>query len=266
MLDGERAVSMPDELATEEPLTIRLLAAGRQRDIAVTLRTPGADEELAAGFLFCEGVVSRPQELLRLTATRAEESGGTTAVVAELSSGIDPGRAPLERHFFIASACGLCGRASLDGLRAPWRARPGVPRVPLDVLYSLPARLRRGQDVFQATGGLHAAALFTPSGELAAGREDVGRHTALDKLIGWGRLGGRLPFAEGIVLVSGRASYEVAQKCLAAGAPIVCSVSAPSSLAVAVARENGLTLVGFLRDRRLNVYAGEERISGLGPR
>jgi FdhD protein len=170
----------------------------------------------------------------------------------------------LERHFLTTSACGVCGKATLDSLRADGLEQlAGGPVVEARVLSELPARLRAAQEVFATTGGLHAAALFDRAGELVALREDVGRHNAVDKVIGWALGTGRIPLTESIVLVSGRASFEILQKCLVAGAPVVCSVSAPSSLAVDVARDFGMTLVGFLREERFNVYAGPDRIASL---
>jgi FdhD protein len=262
MFEGDGVTPFPDELATEEPLEIRLATAAGLRPVAVTLRTPGADEELAAGFLYAEAVIARRTDLAGLSAGRAG-TGATVGgqVTVRLAPGIEPDLAPLERHFTTTSACGLCGKASLDALllgKNP--ALPAGPRVSPALLYGLPDKLRAAQGVFQSTGGLHAAGLFSPIGELLAVREDVGRHNAVDKLVGWALLTDRLPFHDRILLVSGRAGYEIVQKALVAEAPIVCAVSAPSSLAVSLARRFGITLVGFLRPGRLNVYSGIERI------
>ena len=184
----------------------------------------------------------------------------------DLRHGVLPDLVALERHFYTTSACGVCGKASLEALKI--RGAPTVaagPVVDPAVLRSLPQKLRAGQGIFAATGGLHAAALFDAEGTLLALREDVGRHNALDKLVGWALLEGRLPLRGQVVVVSGRSSFEILQKSLLAGAPMVCSVSAPSSLAVALAREFGLTLVGFLRGERFNVYAGPERVGTSVP-
>lgn len=270
MLDGGRAQRMPDELATEEPLEIALGTDEGYRTVAVTMRTPGADEELAAGFLFAEGVVGAAADIRAIRrpidpATGPLEGG----IVVELRAGLRPDLAPLERSFYTTSACGVCGKASLKALLPPRLVRlaPG-PAIGREVLLSLPEKLKRAQGVFQATGGLHAAALFDPAGSLLAVREDVGRHNALDKLLGWALLGGRLPLSRGLVLVSGRASWEIVQKCLMAEVPLVCAVSAPSSAAVSLARQFGITLVGFLRGGRYNVYAAPERLrlDGFPPR
>ena len=256
-----------DRLATEEPLEIRLLAGRSRRTAAVTMRTPGADFELAAGFLHGEGVVAGSEDIVGMSYCTDPDVDGEqrfNIVNVALAPHVDPDLAPLERHFLTTSACGVCGKASLDALRvrsAPLAA--ASPRIDPATLTGLPGRLRAAQGLFEVTGGLHAAGLFDAGGDLVAAREDVGRHNAVDKLLGWALLAGRLPLAESIVLVSGRASYEILQKCLAAGVPVVCSVSAPSSLAVSLAERVGMTLVGFLRGERFNVYAGAPRIAGL---
>jgi len=280
-----------DEIATEEPLEIRLTAglqergasvpvfsrrgqAASQRTVAITMRTPGADFELAAGFLYGEGIVRSREEILRISHSEdadLDEDKRYNIVQVDLRAGVLPDLAALERHFYTTSACGVCGKASLESLKirgAP-RIAPG-PIVEPAVIRSLPEKLRAGQGIFAATGGLHAAALFDAEGNLLALREDVGRHNALDKLVGWALVEGRLPLSHHIVMVSGRSSFEILQKSLMAGAPMVCAVSAPSSLAVALAREFGLTLVGFLRGERFNVYTGLERVrvtvpAGEGP-
>lgn len=254
-----------DALATEEPLEIRLLAGGVRRTVAVTMRTPGADFELAAGFLYGEGVVTTRDEIetIRYCVDAELDAAQQYNIVnVALRRETLPELGALDRHFYTSSACGVCGKASLEALRlrAFSEAAPG-PQVPTDVLFGLPQTLRAGQGLFDATGGLHAAGLFDPAGRLLALREDVGRHNAVDKLIGWALLGGRIPLHDQILLVSGRASFEIVQKCLVAGVPILSAVSAPSNLAVDLARAFGLTLVGFLRGERCNIYAGGERIS-----
>lgn len=261
---GEEREEASDLLVTEEPLEIRLRAGGAERTVAVTMRTPGADEELALGFLLAEGVLDGPEEVLRCEVLEdpwAEAGRPSNVLALELRRGSLPDLANLERHFFASSACGVCGKAGIANLRLRITARlPSGPAVLRRLLFSLPERLLAAQSLFAKTGGLHAAALFDAAGELLALREDVGRHNALDKLVGWASRAGRLPLCESILLVSGRASFEILQKALVAGIPIVASVSAPSSLAVDLAREFGVTLVGFLRGERCNVYAGEERL------
>lgn len=260
-----------DLLATEEPLEIRLRTGDSSRAVAVTMRTPGHDAELAAGFLAGEGVIEDPGRIRRIAHVFAPDETpgpegspmGSNVIEVELAGGPEPELRSLERHFFATSACGVCGKAGLEALRfrVPGQAPPG-PVVSAELLGELPARLRAAQGLFEATGGLHAAALFDAVGTLLAVREDVGRHNALDKLIGQAFLTGRLPLHDHLVMVSGRSSYEILQKCVVAGVPLVCAVSAPSSLAVELAERFGVTLVGFLRGDRFNVYAAPERIAG----
>jgi len=254
-----------DRTATEEPLEIRVRAGGASRTVAITMRTPGHDFELAAGFLYNEGVIDGVDAVRGISYCldgSIPQDQQYNVVNVDLAAQALPALDALERHFTMTSACGVCGRAQLDALEERGLTPLGdAARVDAATLTALPARLRAAQGVFEKTGGLHAAGLFTPDGELVALREDVGRHNALDKTIGWGLLGKRLPFEDRVLLVSGRASYELVQKALVARIPIVCAVSAPSSLAVDVARRFGLTLVGFLRGDRFNIYAGEERIT-----
>jgi len=227
------------------------------------MRTPGNDFELVAGFLFDESIVHSREEIASVTycldpGTDPEQRYNVVSV--ELR-GAPRDLTRFERHFTMSSACGVCGRAQLDALRE-LGVRPlddGV-RVSAELLFRLPQRMRDAQRVFASTGGLHAAALFDERGDVVAVREDVGRHNAVDKLVGWGFLDGRLPFARSVMLVSGRAGYEILQKSVMARIPVVCSVSAPSSLAVQLAKEFNVTLVGFLRGERANVYAASERI------
>lgn len=253
-----------DELATEEPMEIRLVAQGGRRTVAVTMRTPGNDFELAAGFLFGEGVIGRREDVVQISycldpGIDAAQQYNIVNVTLRQDAALD--LAPLERHFFTSSACGVCGKASLEALQVRnCPVIPSGPAIPIDVLYGLPDKLRQAQGVYQKTGGLHAAALFDSRGDLIAVREDVGRHNALDKLVGWAFMEGKLPLSQYILLVSGRSSFEIMQKSLAAGIPVVCAISAPSSLAVDLARDFGMTLVGFLRDERCNVYTSFERI------
>lgn len=270
-----RAEADDDRVAVEEPLEIRLRAGGEQRILALTMRTPGDDLDLARGFLFAEGVIAAASDLRKLAHCDPEDldeppAGGAddpcgNIVIAELAADRLPDLRSLERHFFATSACGVCGKAGLEALslRGCTVPPPG-PVVTPELVASLPDKLRAAQGVFDATGGLHAAALFDAGGALAAVREDVGRHNAVDKLVGWALGAGRLPLGDALVLVSGRSSYEILQKCLVAGVPIICAVSAPSSLAVDLARRFGVTLVGFLRGERFNVYSRPDRIAGTG--
>lgn len=254
-----------DILTTEEPLEIRLAANGIKRTVAVTMRTPGNDFELAAGFLYSEGVIHKREDIRRINHCvdrQIDIENRYNIVNVELAADELPNLTSLERHFYTTSACGVCGKASLEGLRSRnFSTITTGQKVTPEILYSLPEKLRASQGIFAATGGLHAAGLFNIEGELLTVREDVGRHNALDKLIGTALLGDYLPLQNNIVTVSGRSSFEILQKCLAAGVPIVCAVSAPSSLAVALAEEFGITLIGFLRGERFNVYAGVERLT-----
>lgn len=263
-VDHESGRSRPDHLATEEPMEIRLITQGVRRTVSVTMRTPGNDFELAAGFLHSEGVIGSREDIARISYCvdpAIDAAQQYNIVNVTLRQDVAPDLAPLERHFYTTSSCGVCGKASLEALqmRSCPVIQPG-PEMPVEVLYGLPDKLRRAQGVFEKTGGLHAAALFDAGGQLIELREDVGRHNALDKLVGWALMAGKLPLSQCILLVSGRSSFEILQKSLAAGIPIVCAVSAPSSLAVDLAREFGITLVGFLRGERCNVYTSRERV------
>ena len=247
-----------DYLAAEEPLEIRI----GENPLSVTMRTPGHDLELAAGFLFTEGLVQRRQQIVRLAMeTQGEAADRGNTVQAELAPDAAPDFDKMRRHFFAASSCGICGKASIDSVRSR-TLQPLTSDLQLDaeVLVGLPGKLRASQAVFGRTGGLHAAALFSAAGELLVLREDIGRHNAVDKVIGWALLENRLPLGNAILMVSGRGGFEIVQKAIVAGLPAVASVSAPSSLAVQLARELRLTLIGFLRGRRFVVYAGEDRI------
>ena len=262
-VSGVLARDRRDDLATEEPLEIRLTGAGgTRRTVAITMRTPGHDFELAAGFLHGEGLAG-PADIATIGYCLDDDvppEARYNTVTVHLEGPI-PELPALERHFLTSSACGVCGSASLEALRDRCTPLPSdsLTLAPT-ILYGLPDTLRKAQGVFGKTGGLHAAGLFTPDGTLLAAREDVGRHNAVDKLVGWSAMTGRLPLTDHVLMVSGRASYEIMQKALAAGVPTVCAVSAPSSLAVDLAREFDMTLVGFLRDERFNIYSGQERI------
>jgi FdhD protein len=242
-----------DALAGEEPLEIRI---GR-RAISVTMRMPGHDEELAAGFLYTEGVVEKPEQIVSLTGVR----GQGNVIRARLAADAEFDAKRLRRNFFANSSCGLCGKATIDAVRARVLHAPNATfRISGEQLCALPDLARESQTVFGHTGGLHAAALFTNQGELMVLREDIGRHNAVDKVIGWGVMQNRIPLGDCAMLVSGRGGFEIIQKAIVAGIPVVACISAPSSLAMQLARRMGLTLVGFLRGKRFVIYSGEERI------
>lgn len=258
-----------DAVATEEPLEIRVACKGVTKSVAVTMRTPGNDFELAAGFLFAEGIVRSWSELGGITYCIDRESGVEqrfNIVNVELSNIGAAQWQRLERHFMISSACGVCGKANLEALelRGSFTIKPG-PVIEAATIYGIPETLKEEQRVFRSTGGLHAAGLFDSDGNVLAVREDVGRHNAVDKLIGWAFLNRLLPLSECILMVSGRSSFEILQKSLSASIAIVCAVSAPSSLAVDLARKFDVTLIGFLRDRTFNIYCGESRIQSKRP-
>lgn len=264
----------PDVLAVEEPLEIRVGIPGHgHRAISITMRTPGDDAELAAGFLFAEGIIRSPEDIKQIRhcglkvgrqsnlIDRAAALNSNTIRV-DLAEGVEVDLKSLERHFYTTSSCGVCGKSSIEALHtsATKLSSQDEPKIGSDVIHALPALLRDSQDIFDQTGGLHASALFTPSGELEIVREDVGRHNALDKVIGAKLLAGELPLSNKILLVSGRVSFELVQKALMAGIPILVAVGAPSSLAVELAKEFGMTLVGFVRDESFNVYSFAERV------
>lgn len=250
-----------DALAAEEPLEIRIATLDGSKPLSVTMRTPGHDEELAAGFLWTEGIVEDAAQIASLKTYVTSTGGKSNGVEAELRNcEYDP--AQLQRNFFAASSCGICGKASIDAIRQRGLRAPDLDfRFDPELLCALPDRLLEAQTVFSHTGGLHAAALFDSAGNLVVLREDIGRHNAVDKVVGWALLRGQLPLSQHVMLVSGRGGFEIVQKALAAGLPVLASVSAPSSLAVQLARELGLTLVGFLRGRRFVVYAGQARLA-----
>lgn len=263
-VEAGKARVRTDILATEEPLEIRLRSVGPSRPLTVTMRTPGNDFELTAGFLFAEGIITSRDDVREMSyCVDAGVCGDQeyNVVTVDLRAGhtIDP--AILDRSFAVTSACGLCGKSSLDQIeRRGIALLPPGPVVSHQTLYLLPDKLRGAQGLFVKTGGLHAAGLFSPDGTLITLREDVGRHNAVDKLVGWALLEGNVPLHDRILMVSGRSSFEIAQKCAAAGIPILCAVSAPSSLAVDLARRFNLTLIGFLRGEHFNIYHGAERI------
>jgi FdhD protein len=263
-------IARDDLLAVEEPLVIQIRAQDRQAfPFVTTMRTPGNDEELAAGLLFAEGVIESRQDILALE--RSDDPGAgrerrANGLIATLVPAAGERAGKLQRGSVMGSACGVCGKTSIDNVIPVDRPMLSSRiRVSPELLYGLPGQLRQRQSVFAATGGLHAAGLFSPEGVLREVREDIGRHNATDKLIGTFLLRGELPLSEAILVVSGRAGFEIVQKAFAAGIPVVASVSAPSSLAVALADAGGVTLVGFLRDRRFNVYANRERVARSVP-
>ncbi len=264
---GGDSTRAKDSLAVEEPLEIRLAwkdADGRARmePLAVTMRTPGDDFELVAGFLHGEGVVTDTAQLAEMTYCRGGEAQEYNIVEARLSSGVAPDMERLRRNFYTTSSCGVCGKASLDAVAARGcRVLPPGPRVDSALLPELPERLREAQAVFAKTGGLHGAGLFTPDGDAVGVREDVGRHNAVDKVLGRAFLDRALPATERILVVSGRASFELVQKAVTAGVPMLVAVGAPSTLAVDLASRFQQTLVGFARNGGFNVYCGEERVA-----
>jgi len=264
--DGERQVERDDALAVEEPLEIRIRPAdrGAARSFVTTMRTPGNDEELAAGLLFAEGVLTSRDDLLGLERPvdpRIEPQLRANVIMATLDPDAYARGEKLERGTVMGSACGVCGKTSIENV-IPSDAAPLVSdlRIRPEFLFALPGKLRESQSVFSTTGGLHAAGLFDAGGRLLALREDIGRHNATDKLVGRFLLEDELPLANSVLVVSGRAGFEIIQKAYSAGIPVVASVSAPSSLAVELADASGLTLVGFLRERRYNIYANPSRI------
>jgi len=261
---GEARVDFVDDLAVEEPLEIQLEHAGQLRSLSITMRTPGHDQELALGFLWTEGILRSPDDLRQVrSVSQSPCRANLVRVALQDHVAVDLDR--LERHFYTTSSCGVCGKASIQALRTqsafpPW-PEGSPPFFPASLLHGLPSRLRAAQEVFAATGGLHASALFDRSGACLVLREDVGRHNALDKVIGRALLDGQLPLRDRLLLVSGRASFELVQKASMAGLPFLGAVGAPSSLAVDLAQEAGMTLVGWLRDERFNVYTGAWRLT-----
>lgn len=273
---GADCVDEADILAVEEPLEIRL---GFEKDgklthraISITMRTPGNDAELAAGFLFTEGIIHSPDQVkqirhcgLKIGKQRSVLDRvvalNSNTIRVHLNNGFDVDLKKLERHFYTTSSCGVCGKSSIEALATGVKKLTANDiHINYDLIHLLPEKLRASQDVFDQTGGLHASALFNTKGELEIVREDVGRHNALDKVIGAKFIAGELPLSDKILLVSGRASFELVQKALMAGIPILAAVGAPSSLAVELASEYGMTLIGFVRGRRFNIYSGSGRI------
>ena len=260
-VERDGSVRRQDLVAVEEPLEIRL----GETIVSITMRTPGDDLDLAVGFLFTEGIVDDPAEIVSVAhaETQGNQRQAGNTVLVELKPGIEMDSERLRRNFYATSSCGICGKASIGAIEiAPRRPlREPAPVFNAGLIHSLPELLRRSQAVFERTGGLHAAALFSASGELRGLREDVGRHNALDKLIGFGLRGNAVTLDESLVLMSSRAGFEIVQKAVMAGIPVLATVGAPSSLAVEAARRFGITLLGFVRDGRFNIYSGEHRIA-----
>src|SRR5689334_17223183 len=245
-----------DTIVREEPLEIRV----RGRSVVVTMRTPGHDRDLAAGFFFTEGIVRQRTDVIEI-APCLQGNRANNVVNVLLADSLEVDFASLTRHVFASSSCGLCGKASIDEIHKRFPPVAGKTKVWSSVLAGLPHKMRARQETFDSTGGLHAAAIFDFKGNLLVAREDIGRHNAVDKVIGWSFLQNRFPLDAHVLLVSGRASFEIVQKALAARIPVVCAISAPSSLAVEFARESGQSLVGFLRGKTLNVYSRPERVA-----
>lgn len=251
----------PEVLAVEEPLEIRLNGS----PLSVTMRTPGSDVELAQGFLLTEGIIAGRDDVLTARYCGGQDGANTYNVLdVTPAPGVPPPAVDVTRNFYTTSSCGICGKASLEAVRLASRYRPGDDPIRVDaaVVTAMPEQLRAAQQVFDRTGGLHGAALFEADGSMLVVREDIGRHNAVDKVIGWAVERGRIPLAETVLLVSGRASFELTQKAVMAGIPMLAALSAPSSLAVDLATESGLTLVAFLRGDSMNVYSRADRIVG----
>jgi len=260
-LSGDAAVMRPETLAVEEPLEIRV----NGKPITVTMRTPGSDIELAQGFLLTEGVITAREDVLAVRYCRGSGDDGLNTynvLDVTLAAGVEPPDVDVTRNFYTTSSCGVCGKASLDAVRLISRHGPGddPATVAADTLTAMPEQLRSSQRVFASTGGLHGAALFGVDGTMLTIREDIGRHNAVDKVIGWALEAGRIPLNDTVLLVSGRASFELTQKAVMAGVPVLAAVSAPSSLAVDLASQSGLTLVAFLRRDSMNVYTRPDRV------
>lgn len=255
--DG-KCIKLTDDLVVEEPLEIRV----RGRAISVTMRTPGHDAELVAGFLLTEGVIACRADVLDISPCPRDENGNI--VNALLAAEVPVDFARLTRHVFASSSCGLCGKVTIDAVAQRFPPIQSNLQIPAQIIASLPPLMRSSQATFDRTGGLHAAALFDAAGQLLVLREDVGRHNAVDKVLGHALLHGWLPLNRHVLLASGRLSFEIMQKALAGGVAVVAAVSAPSSLAVDFARAHGQTLIGFLRDRRMNIYAHAQRIPCSG--
>jgi FdhD protein len=262
-VNAANCIDADDLLAVEEPMEIRLEYGPQnkrvQKNISVTMRTPGNDRELASGFLYTEGIITAAADIISVVHPKADNEN---IVLVSLNEKITPAINQLERNFYTTSSCGVCGKASIEAVKTACNIPDSFDklRIPASMIYELPGLLRKQQEVFENTGGLHACALFDSNGTLLHSREDVGRHNALDKLVGAAVSAGLVPLDKHVLLLSGRASFELVQKAVMAGIKIIAAVGAPSSLAVEMAEEWGMTLIGFLRDGRFNIYSGAERI------
>lgn len=265
-VNGEGGATRLDVLAVEEPLEIRIVHPSiGETAISITMRTPGNDAELAIGFLHGEGIIRSADDVVRVGKRLHAATGKENIVVVELAESCSPDTGKLTRHFYTTSSCGVCGKSSIEAIEVlPVEELPvGSQRLRAETVHGLPDKIKSSQAIFETTGGLHAAALFTLDGELLEIREDVGRHNAMDKLIGSFVRKDEMPLADRLVMVSGRASFELVQKAVMAGIPIMAAVGAPSSLAVELASRFGMTLIGFVRDHRFNVYTKPIRVNEL---
>jgi FdhD protein len=266
--ENDKAMEESDWLAVEEPLEIRLASGPegrrRQQSLAVTMRTPGRDRELALGFLFSEAVIGNMSQVQSVAhaGDRLAPEARENVLVVELKPDVPVDIGKLNRHFYTSSSCGVCGKTSLEMVDnvSCYYPRPGHPSIAIPTLHSLPGKLRHGQPLFACTGGNHAAGLFDPQGNLLVSGEDIGRHNAVDKIIGKALMEDLLPLRDHVLMLSGRAGFELVQKAVMAGIPILAAVGAPSSLAVELAKDNDMTLIGFMRDDKFNVYCGHERL------
>ena len=267
-VDGDQESASLDQVAVEEPLEISVLyshnGSKRSRAIAVTMRTPGHDDELAAGFLLSEGVL-HSREQIESVRVLGSEGAASNQIQVELANSVEFEEERFTRHFYMSSSCGICGKASIENIETfgSFAIDPNEPILTANLIAGFPERLQQAQEIFAATGGLHAAALFSMDGTLMALREDVGRHNAVDKVLGSLLLRGAIPATNSILMLSGRLSFELVQKAIAAGIPVIVAIGAPSSLAIELAKRFQLTLVGFLRGKKFNVYSGEQRLARL---
>lgn len=266
-VEDQEQITTEDFLAVEEPLEIQLNfnkeGKQRQKTISITMRTPGSDFDLAAGFLLTEGIIQSNAQIQKIAYAQARHpKSKENVVIVHLTPQVKIDFKKLERHFYTTSSCGVCGKTSIEALQTT--GAPDLldaqPKIPQELIHLLPEKLRHQQSIFDHTGGLHAAGLFDSSGNLIALSEDVGRHNAVDKLIGSRLIKDQLPLLNSIIVVSGRVSFELVQKSLMAGIPILVAVGAPSSLAIQLADENNMTVIGFVRNQRYNIYSGQERI------
>ena len=267
-VDGDQESASLDQVAVEEPLEISVLyshnGSKRSRAIAVTMRTPGHDEELAAGFLLSEGVL-HSREQIESIRVLGSEGAASNQIQVELADSVEFEEERFTRHFYMSSSCGICGKASIENIETvgSFPIDPDQPVLNTDLISGLAERLQQAQEIFASTGGLHAAALFSADGALVTLREDVGRHNAVDKVLGSLLLRGVIPATNSILMLSGRLSFELVQKAVVAGIPVIVAIGAPSSLAIELAKRFQLTLVGFLRGKKFNVYSGEQRHTRL---